>query len=58
MNDANKRLDDAKEELRSGGRKAVDRAQEALKQLEGSDLPDDARRELEDAKRLLEEAAK
>ncbi len=53
-----KKLDDAKEELRSGGRKAVDRAEEALKQLEDSDLPDDARRELEDAKRLLEEAAK
>ena len=31
-------------------------AEQALEQLEDSDLPDDARRELEEAKRLLEEA--
>ena len=50
------RVDDATQELRSGGREGIDRAEEALKQLEHSDLPEDARRELEEAKRLLEEA--
>ena len=53
---AEKKIRDATEDVRSGGREAVDRAEEALEQLEDSDLPDDARRELEEAKRLLEEA--
>jgi hypothetical protein len=34
----------------------LDQADKALKELKDSDLPEDARRELEEAKRLLDEA--
>ena len=34
----------------------VDEAEKALRELEDSDLPEDARRELEEAKELLDES--
>lgn len=55
VDNARDEIRDATEGIRSGGREAVDEAQEALKQLEDSDLPEDARRELEEAKELLED---
>lgn len=50
------RIQDAARDIRSGGRGGIDQAEKALRELEDSDLPEDARRELEDAKRLLDQA--
>lgn len=53
--DARERIDRAASSAREGGRKAVDRADEALDALERSDLPEDAQKQLREAKKLVDE---
>jgi cellobiose-specific phosphotransferase system component IIA len=53
---AKDQIHDATEKIQSGGRDALDQADKALEQLKDSDLPEDARKELEEAKELLDAA--
>ena len=54
VKDARKKIDQATEDARKGGKKAVDQAEKALKDLEDSDLPEDVQKELREAKDLVD----
>jgi len=54
VKDARETIREATEKAREGGKRAVDEADKTLDGLKASDLPADARREFEEAKRLID----